>query len=81
MFVLSVCLSVSPLVMNVYSGKITNPVEKMFGMVGWVGLSNDVLDGVQVHPPFEWANFGGGMVLSNESYRDRAVRHRPRKNG
>jgi len=47
-FVLSVGLSVCPLVTIVNSGKTADSIEMPLGIVGRVDPVNDVLDGVQI---------------------------------
>jgi len=43
--VLSVGLSVCPLVTNVYFAKTAESIEMPFGVVGWLGLRYDVVNG------------------------------------
>jgi len=64
-FVLSVGLSVCPLVTIVNSGKTADSIEMPLGIVGRVDPVNDVLDGVQI------ALTGRGIFLVNYAAQSR----------
>jgi len=60
-FVMSVCLSFSPLVMIVNSGKTADSIDMTFGVVCWAGSRIKVLHGGP-NSPYGKGHFGDGAA-------------------